>query len=97
MKLTSYKKTGNYYIDDDDNSKAFEYLFYFEDGVAFVYYMPDECLPDFVFDENNPDVRAKYNEAVKRGIDKNNVVESANNLRRWLCREYGVENVFSAD
>lgn len=97
MKMISYKKTGNYYIDDDDNSKAFEYLFYFDDGVAFVYYLTEESMPDFLFDESNPDIRAKYDEAVKNGVNKDNVLENACDLRKWLCREYGIENTFFND
>lgn len=94
MKMTSYIQTGNYYIDDDDNSKTLEYLFYFDDGTAFVYFLPEECIDGFVFDESNESIKAKYNEAQKNGTNKDNVSEAAEKLRRWLCREYGVENTF---
>ena len=94
MKLTSYKRTGNYYIDDDDNSKTFEYLFYFDDGTAFVYYLPEECIEEFMFDESNPSIQYKYNEAKGDRTTKNNVAKEAARLRRWISREYGKENTF---
>lgn len=53
MKYT-FKKTGHYLI-DDDGDKAYEYFFYFEDGVEFTYYMYEDPNP-----ESEESIQNKY-------------------------------------
>ena len=100
MKLTSYKKTGYYYIDDEAEDetgnlcaeKVYEYFFYFDDGTAFVYYLPESLIADFEFSESNKSLSDKYIRARaehKTGID---IPDESHYLRCWLSREFGIEN-----
>lgn len=100
MKLTSYKKTGYYYIDDeaeDDygnefEEKVYEYFFYFDDGTAFPGYLAESLIAGYDFSENNERLKRKYEEAKATNQTEKNIQQEADALRRRLCREFGIEN-----
>lgn len=100
MKLKSYRKTGYYYIDDeaeDDNGnpfeeKVFEYFFYFDDGIEFVFYIPETMIDDYVFDATNKSLHEKHKTVYETDFKNQTCEQQAAFYRGWLSREFGIEN-----